>query len=144
MDIDGMFGEDMVCTGCGKDPYKSSTGCLCGPDDEHEWVRGSGTYGPAVVQVRDEDMDVVCSCGENRQRASKAPNRVLPCDKCGDEARDANDGALKLVAPKRRKKKVQVLQRRVPAAASVPAPASASAPAPAPAPPQAEPTLEDN
>ena len=35
--------NDMICTGCGKDPYKSSTGCLCSPFDEKEWIAGKGS-----------------------------------------------------------------------------------------------------
>eukprot|EP00658_Telonema_sp_P-2_P074209 TRINITY_DN633_c0_g1_i5.p2 TRINITY_DN633_c0_g1~~TRINITY_DN633_c0_g1_i5.p2 ORF type:complete len:139 (+),score=21.11 TRINITY_DN633_c0_g1_i5:200-616(+) len=89
--MEALEAENMVCTGCGKDPYKSSTGCLCGPDDEHEWVPGHGSYGQGSRALDPEDHGgvVACSCGADRTRASMAQNRVLPCDVCGDDAREA-------------------------------------------------------
>ena len=48
------FSKDMVCKGCGKDPYKSSTGCLCptkfedGQFVQPVWVEGKGSYGPTT------------------------------------------------------------------------------------------------
>lgn len=40
--------------------------------------------------VSSERPEVVCACGLVRSRASKAPERLLPC-KCGAEACDAKD-----------------------------------------------------
>ena len=40
--------------------------------------------------VSSDGPEVVCACGSVRSRASKAPERLLPC-KCGAEACDAKD-----------------------------------------------------
>mmetsp|Transcript_5939 Transcript_5939/g.10772 ORF Transcript_5939/g.10772 Transcript_5939/m.10772 type:complete len:103 (+) Transcript_5939:65-373(+) len=88
------LGQDLVCTGCGKDPYHSGTGCLC-PPGAGNWVprdekaaepkAGKDSRGAA------DDAEIICSCGQVRRRAAKAPDRVLPCRHCGDSARDAAD-----------------------------------------------------
>eukprot|EP00164_Ancoracysta_twista_P005227 GFYU01007153.1.p1 GENE.GFYU01007153.1~~GFYU01007153.1.p1 ORF type:complete len:204 (-),score=43.82 GFYU01007153.1:88-699(-) len=55
-------------------------------------VRGSGGGGDVDDDV-DDDMDAVlrCTCGAVRDRATMAPDRVLPCDKCEDDACDVVD-----------------------------------------------------
>mmetsp|Transcript_12934 Transcript_12934/g.27075 ORF Transcript_12934/g.27075 Transcript_12934/m.27075 type:complete len:90 (+) Transcript_12934:47-316(+) len=84
----GPGDEDLICTGCGKDPYHSSTGCLC-PPGKQNWVpqkkeRSKGPPSPAKGDL----PDVVCDCGALRSRATKAPDRLLPCS-CGAAACDA-------------------------------------------------------
>eukprot|EP00434_Breviolum_minutum_P003924 symbB.v1.2.003449.t1/scaffold194.1/size275082/10 len=84
--------EDLICTGCGKDPYHSGTGCLC-PPGKQNWVpqKKERSKKPTKgVSVSSERPEVVCACGLVRSRASKAPERLLPC-KCGAEACDAKD-----------------------------------------------------
>ncbi|CAE7223974.1 unnamed protein product, partial [Symbiodinium pilosum] len=76
--------EDLICTGCGKDPYHSGTGCLC-PPGAGNWVpkeasaEEAATKSPPARGSAAEDGEVICSCGQPRTRASKAPDRVLPC-----------------------------------------------------------------
>eukprot|EP00439_Symbiodinium_sp_Y106_P054250 s589_g7.t1 len=85
--------EDLICTGCGKDPYHSGTGCLC-PLGTGNWVPKSDADAAKEVPVARsaaDDGDVVCTCGQLRARASKAPDRVLPCRHCGDGARAASE-----------------------------------------------------
>ncbi|CAJ1424055.1 unnamed protein product [Effrenium voratum] len=87
--VGAMLGEEeLICTGCGKDPYHSSTGCLCAPGEEN-WVPKEPK--PEKVEKEKKEARAAtprCSCGEMRVRASKAPDRLLPCD-CGAEACDA-------------------------------------------------------
>ena len=80
--------ESTVCLGCGKDPYLSSTGCLC-PLGEGKWVPGKGSYGegfggPARGTVK-------CPCGVQRRTAAKDPRRALPCGSCGAPAADVDE-----------------------------------------------------
>ncbi|CAJ1397263.1 unnamed protein product [Effrenium voratum] len=86
--VGAMLGEEeLICTGC-KDPYHSSTGCLCAPGEEN-WVPKEPK--PEKVEKEKKEARAAtprCSCGEMRVRASKAPDRLLPCD-CGAEACDA-------------------------------------------------------
>eukprot|EP00656_Telonema_subtile_P024554 TRINITY_DN2675_c0_g1_i2.p1 TRINITY_DN2675_c0_g1~~TRINITY_DN2675_c0_g1_i2.p1 ORF type:complete len:136 (+),score=20.05 TRINITY_DN2675_c0_g1_i2:224-631(+) len=92
--MDGVM-QDMICSGCGKDPYKSSTGCLCDPDDGHQWGPGQGSYGRAPELERDATGQqdhggpITCSCGRPRERAAMDQRRVMPCHHCGDDGRNA-------------------------------------------------------
>lgn len=84
------FEKDMICTGCGKDPYKSSTGCLCGLDTPHEWVEGKGSYGGdgnSKFACKKTGVLKCPQCGANRHQALKDSGRVMPCSECKDEGR---------------------------------------------------------
>ena len=94
-----LFGSGPTrCTGCGKDPYLSCTGCLCtmrpgmerGRD--YEWVPGHGTYGKPRPLAKDDDGGPIScpECGDERQRAAMQPSVALACG-CGAPAGPAAD-----------------------------------------------------
>ena len=102
MDID--FNADWICDSCGKDPYKSSTGCLCNGDSN--WRKcepgEKGSYGPGNMgggggllkkkkKKKKSKGGPVCSCGAIRSVASKNPSRALPCSECGADACDVDE-----------------------------------------------------
>ncbi len=74
--------QDVHCRKCGKDIYRSSTGCLCvgGPDI----APGPGSFGAP----RTSAVPLVCpKCGGARERAMTMDERVLACKACGDQQR---------------------------------------------------------
>merc|ERR1711916_188215 len=88
-----LFGEDWICDSCGKDPYKSSTGCLCNgnsnwrkcePGEQGSYGRGGLQKGKKGKKKKGKSKDgPVCTCGAIRRVASKDPSRALPCSECG-------------------------------------------------------------
>mmetsp|Transcript_32406 Transcript_32406/g.44513 ORF Transcript_32406/g.44513 Transcript_32406/m.44513 type:complete len:110 (+) Transcript_32406:87-416(+) len=99
-----QLGGGTVCTGCGKDPYLSSTGCLCF-GKEHEWIQGEGSYGVCPErEIGDDGRDLTCpSCGKERRRASKDQRRVMRCGNCGEDT-DTAVGIIKKLDEKGKKK----------------------------------------
>ncbi|CAE7198434.1 unnamed protein product [Symbiodinium natans] len=45
--------EDMICTGCGKDPYNSGTGCLCAPGAGNWVYKATGTIDPGTEKAEE-------------------------------------------------------------------------------------------
>uniref|UniRef100_A0A0G4IFV9 Uncharacterized protein n=1 Tax=Chromera velia CCMP2878 TaxID=1169474 RepID=A0A0G4IFV9_9ALVE len=94
------LGDDVVCKGCDKAIYHSSTGCLCPPGTnagtrpmtDADWKGLGPRTLPSSMSKSDSPGALVCpSCGGKRKTASKDPNRVMPCSNCKAGPYDLKD-----------------------------------------------------